>query len=183
MKKCNRTIHLASYTMSELPISDVLSKAYEDYSDAIFRFCYVRLGNREHALDFTQETFIKTWEYLRGGKEVEKIRPFLYRVATNIIIDHSRKKKESSLDHLMNQGFDIPTGDAGKLHDALDVKYLIRIVSTMDEKYREAILLRYVDDLSIQEIATIVGESENVVSVRIHRGIQQVKTEYKKKNG
>jgi RNA polymerase sigma-70 factor, ECF subfamily len=161
--------------MSKPTTSPLFLKAYEDYSDAIFRFCYVRLRNRDLALDIMQETFIKTWEYLGAGKEVLNLRAFLYRVANNLIIDYSRKKKETSLDNLMEQGFDAPADDDGNLHKALDAKYIIRIVQDMDEKYRDVLLLRYVDDLSIKDIADIVGESENVVSVRIHRGVQQVR--------
>ncbi len=161
--------------MSKPSTHDLFLKAYEDYSDAIFRFCYVRLRQRELALDIMQETFIKTWEYLRADKEIQNLRAFLYRVANNLIIDYSRKKKESSLDYLMEQGFDAPAEDRDVLHTSLDAQYVVRMVQDMDEKYRDVIILRYVEDLPIKEIADIIGESENVVSVRLHRGIQQVK--------
>jgi len=169
--------------MSKPGISELFLKAYEDYSDAIFRFCYVRVRQRDLALDITQETFIKTWEYLRADKEIWNLRAFLYQVARNLIIDYSRKKKEPSLDHLMDQGFDAPADDNHQLYNALDVKYLMRIIQNMDEKYCDVILMRYVDELSIKGIADIIGESENVVSVRIHRGLQQVRNLISKSNG
>jgi len=161
--------------MSQSSLSHLFQQAYEDYSDAIFRYCLVRIQQRELALDLTQETFIKTWEYLSDGKKVDNLRAFLYRVANNLIIDYVRKKKESSLDKLMEQGFDAPAEDRNTIHNALDAKYVIRMLGQIDEKYRTVILLRYVDDLPIKEIAEIVGKSENVVSVRIHRGVQQIK--------
>ncbi len=169
--------------MSKPGTSELFLKAYENYSDAIFRFCYVRVRQRDLALDITQETFIKTWEYLRADKEVRNLRAFLYQVARNLITDYSRKKKESSLDNLMNHGFDAPADDDHQLYDVLDVKYLVRIIQGMDGKYRDVILMRYVDELPIKEIADIIGESENVVSVRIHRGLQQVRNLIPKSNG
>ena len=83
-------------------------KAYDEYSDAIFRHCYFRVSDREKAKDLTQDTFTKTWEYVLKNGEVTDLRAFLYKVANNLIIDTYRKKKEDSLDDMMeNSSFDI----------------------------------------------------------------------------
>jgi len=68
-------------------------EAYDTYNDDIFRFCIVKVRNRDIALDIAQDTFTKTWEYLSSGKEIDNMRAFLYQVARNAIIDWSRKKK------------------------------------------------------------------------------------------
>ena len=78
---------------------------YNTYSDAIFRHCYFRLkGDRETAKEFVQETFIRTWKY-RKTHEIHNIRAFLYRVATNLIINESRRAKRPtvSLDYLRDE--------------------------------------------------------------------------------
>ena len=54
---------------------------YDGYSDEIFRFVLSQTRNRDRALDITQETFIKTWDYLRNDNEIERARPFLYKTA------------------------------------------------------------------------------------------------------
>lgn len=154
---------------------DILLKAYEDYADAIFRYCFVRIRHRELARDLMQDTFIKTWDYLRNGNQVNNIRAFLYKVANNLIIDYSRKKKEASLDALMDQGFDASGTEEEVMATTIDAQYVVKMLTRLDEKYRDVIYYRYVDDLPIQEIAEIIGESDNVVSVRLHRGIQQLK--------
>ena len=69
-------------------------EAYDQYSDAIFRYCYYRVYDREKAKDCVQEAYCRTWKYMESGKEIENLRALLYRIATNIIIDDSRKKKE-----------------------------------------------------------------------------------------
>src|SRR3989344_280465 len=82
--------------------------AYDEHADALFRHCLIRVRDREIAKDIVQETFSRTWKYLSEGKEVDYIRAFLYRVANNLIVDGSRKKKTSSLDALMEEdGFEI----------------------------------------------------------------------------
>ena len=154
---------------------DSFINAYDTYADAIFRHCYFRVYDRERAKDIMQETFMKTWEYIASGNEIENIRAFLYRVANNCIIDNARKKKERSLDELQEQGFEPGYDDTKKHQDRLDAHAALAIVDQLDDKYREAVLLRYLDDLSPKEIASIINESENVVSVRIHRGLAQLK--------
>lgn len=150
-------------------------KAYEQHSDAIFRYCYFRVYDREHALDLVQETFMKTWEYLASGRQIGNLKAFLYKVANNMIIDSARKKKALSLDELRENGFDPALDEREKTERSLDMQILLDNLKDVDEIYREAILLRYVEDLSPEEIAAVTGETPNNISVRIHRGIRQLR--------
>lgn len=149
--------------------------AYEKYSDAIFRYCFYRVYEREKAKDLVQEVYMKTWQYLSKGNEVENIRAFLYRVARNLIIDGSRKKKESSLDEMHESGFDAKFDDRRQKEIEIDMKMAIEVIKNLDEKYREVLLLRYVDGFSPKEISSMIDETENAVSVRIHRGMKQLR--------
>lgn len=96
-------------------------KAYDDYSQAIFRYCYFRVFDREQARDLVQETFMKTWEYLASGKEVQNLRAFLYKVANNMVIDLSRKKKSLSIEDLAEKGFDPLVEERPKIQQRLDI--------------------------------------------------------------
>jgi RNA polymerase sigma-70 factor (ECF subfamily) len=150
-------------------------KVYDEHADAIYRFCYFRLFDKEKAEELTQEAFMRTWEYLASGKKVDNIRAFVYRVARNSIVDYFRKKKEVSLDNLHEQGFDVSIEDASRWESIIDGGDAIRAITLLDEKYRDVLLFRHVDGLLVKEIAVIVGESENAVSVRLHRGLKQLK--------
>lgn len=149
--------------------------AYEQYSDAIFRYCYYRVFDREKAKDYAQEAYCRTWKYLAEGKEVENIRAFLYRTAGNIIIDESRKRKAISLDGIMEKGFTPKNDPRQKTQDYFTGKEIIHIIKSLDEKYRDVILMKYVDDLSTKEIAFALNETENNVYVRLSRGMEKVK--------
>lgn len=150
-------------------------EVYDKHAEAIFRFCYFKLSSKEKAEEITQEAFMKTWEYLCQNKEIENIRAFVYRVAKNSIVDYYRKKKEVSLDELHEQGFDVSKDEHGRLENILDGEQAIQAIQKLDDKYREALFLRYVNDASVKEIAEIIEETENVVSVRIHRGLKQLR--------
>lgn len=152
---------------------------YDTYADAIFRHCYFRVFDREQAVDLMQETFMKTWEYLAAGKEVQHMRAFLYRTANNLIIDQARRAKlrqEESLEDLQEKGFDVRGEDGAAFGTSLDEQRVVATIARLEEPYRSAVLMRYVDELSPKEIAEALGESPNVVSVRIHRGLQQLRS-------
>jgi len=66
---------------------------YKADSDAIFRFCLVRVSDREQAMDITEETFLRLWKSLLDGKEILNNKAFLFTLARHLIIDWYRKKK------------------------------------------------------------------------------------------
>lgn len=153
-----------------------LSKAYENFSDAIFRHCFYRVYQREHALDLTQQVFMKTWEYIAKGNPIENLRAFLYRTANNLIIDEVRKKKDQvSLDVLEEQGME-PAFDRQAAHeDQLDGAEIANYLKQLPKDDRELLVMRYIDDLSPKEIAEILEETANVISVRLNRAIKKLR--------
>jgi len=152
-------------------------KAYDDLSDALFRRFYFKLSDKEKALDLVQETFTKTWQYLSEGKEIQNLKSFLYTIANHMIIDEYRKKKSVSLDTLAEGGFD-PGEDAQhlKMIENIELEGVLKSIENLPKKYQEIITMRYVDGLTPQQIAEILGETENAVSVRINRAIKKIQT-------
>ncbi len=149
--------------------------AYNDFSESIFRYCYSRLSNRERALEIMQETFMNAWNYLMQGNTISYLKAFLYRTANNLIVDQYRKKKTLSLDDLHEKGFDPWLDSEEKLYYAIEGKQALRALSSINQKYHEALALRYVEGFSIKEIAAKVRETQNNVSVRIHRGLKDLR--------
>ena len=147
------------------------TKTYEEHSDALFRYCYFRVSDREKALDLVQDVFTKTWHYIQEGNTVENIRAFLYTTARHLIIDEYRKKKNLSLDALVDQGVEPSISIMTSLETSIDAALAIEEVKKLPEAYSEILFMRYVSDMSVQDIAEALKLSENVVSVRIHRGM------------
>jgi RNA polymerase sigma-70 factor, ECF subfamily len=158
--------------------------AFERYSDELFRHCSMRISDRERALELTQDAFMRTWDYVRKGGEVRELRPFLYQTLRNLIIDEYRKVKLHSLDSMLENAESgameamLPQDDTNTVEAAmerLDAKQALKRVDELPEAYREVILLRYVEGFTPKEISMVVGESENVVSVRIHRALKKMR--------
>ncbi len=161
--------------MQKDQIEQQFTQVYEKYSDAIFRYCYYRVFDREKAKDVMQEAYSRTWKYLNEGKQVDNIRAFIYKTANNIIIDDFRKKKQVSLNQIMEKGFSPSTDPREKTDHYFAGQEILEVVKSLDEKYREVILLKYVEDLSTKEIAMVLNETENNIYVRLNRGFAKVK--------
>ena len=150
--------------------------AYHEYKDAIFRHCYFHTFQRERAQELMQEAFLKTWEYIAEGHDIDNVRAFLYRVATNLVYNDSRKKKETSLDKLQEEGFDPGTEDKALQRDVVAEEHVLAVLGKIEQPYRAALTMRYLEGLSPQEIADATGEPPNTVSVRISRGLKQLRS-------
>jgi RNA polymerase sigma-70 factor (ECF subfamily) len=154
-------------------------KAFEEYNDALFRHAYIRVSNREKAIDIVHDTFTKVWSYIKEGYEIDSFRPFLYKVLNNLIIDEYRRRKESSLDELLEKegvdegSFDDLTESSVEVLAAtIDGRKAFELLQEIPDQYREVITLRFVDQLGPKEISDLIEESENVISVRLHRGLK-----------
>ena len=124
-----------------------------------------------------QETFIRTWEYILKGEKVENIRAFFYRVLNNLVVDEIRRKKSLSLEEITEGGFQASDNKVGKLQVELGAEAvnLMRSMEKMEEEKKQLLIMRFIDGLGPKEIASVVGESENVISVRLSRALKELR--------
>jgi RNA polymerase sigma-70 factor (ECF subfamily) len=148
---------------------------YALYQKAIFRYCFRMCHDREVSQDLTQETFLRFWLCLRRKQEIRNARAFLYRIAHNLLVDHMREKKGTSLDQLLETGFE-PTIDLWhQTHSRLDAERPLRKLGKMRNPYKQVLHRRFILGQAPTEIANITGEASNTVSVRIFRGLKHLR--------
>lgn len=152
------------------------------HTDSLFRYCFFKVSDREVAKDLVQDTFMKTWNYLTKGEEIDNIRAFFYRILNNLIIDEYRKKKSISLEILEESGFEPEFNEVEILENNIDATYALSLLDKIPQMYKDIIVLRYVEDLSIKEIALITNQPENTVSVKLHRGLKKAQEIFKSQN-
>lgn len=156
---------------------------YREYAPKLFKYCYFRVHSKEDAEDLTGNVFMKTWDYLAQGNKVDNLRAFLYRSAHNLVVDFyktSKKDREVSIHGFGDDTIDIHD-DTNIERDAetkLLVKEVMEKLEVVPEAYREIIVLRYINELSIAEIAETTGMTENNVSVKLHRATEKLKSLY-----
>lgn len=159
--------------------TNTFEKIYQNESDAIFRFCLTRVSNREQALDLTQETFLRLWQSLIQGEEILNNRAFLFTIARHLVIDWYRKKKSFSLEKMIDSeeiGYDLPDETTiDNIDFGAEGRYLLAKINELNPTHRDPVYLRFVEDLSPQEIGKILGISANATSVRINRGLLELR--------
>lgn len=160
-------------------IEEKYIQACDENANALFRYSLFKVSDRDLAKDLVQETFLRAWNHVAGGGTVDNFKAFFYRILGNIIIDQYRKKKTVSLDSLTDAGFDIRVDEGGRVADMIDGKMAIEVIQRIPEKYREVIFMKYVQDMTNQEIAAFLKETENSISVKLHRGIKKIKEIFK----
>jgi len=148
---------------------------YDTYADSIYRFCSAKTSSGEVAEDLTQEVFMRFWQSVREGEKAENERAFLYRIARNLIIDWYRKKKTQSLDALSEAGYDFAGTGYEDLKRTSEAREALAVVARLDEASREVIMMRFVEGLPPGDIAVVLGESANAVSVRINRAVKKLR--------
>ena len=158
---------------------DLLDRLIEQYQHRLLRYLFHLSGNRELAEDLFQETWIRV---LERGHQYDGKREFstwLYAVARNLTIDHLRKKRHVSLDELMQDDEQhAPFEPADTRPSALDRvaqreqnEGISAGLAGLPAEYREAVVLRYQDELSLQEISAVTGAPLGTVKSRLYRGL------------
>lgn len=155
-------------------------EVYEAHAEAIYRHCFFRVFQKQLAEELMQEAFMKTWEYLEDGHDVENLRAFLYKVANNLIIDYSRKKKEQSLEQMMEDhpSFEPSDTKEGDIERAMLLREVREAMEQLPEEQRDLLVMRYVDDLDPKDIARVLGITSNHVSVKLNRAMRELKQQF-----
>lgn len=154
---------------------------HSTHANALFRHCVSRVRDRELAKDIVHETFARTWMYVAEGKHVDHMRAFLYRTLNNLIVDTIRKQRTVSLDAMQEDDHFEPMAEPHEPPPELreEMRTALALISSLDDTYASVITMRYIDGFSHGEIANILNLSENVVSVRIHRGTKKLRELWK----
>jgi len=163
------------------------------YKDKIFHLAYRMLGNAHEAEDIVQETFLRVFKNLDRYDETQKFSTWIYRIGTNLCIDRLRKRKSAySLDA------DMPDGEGADWYSLLPgneetpEKQLIlsetqaqvrEAIDTLPEKYKSIVILRYIHDLSLQEIGEILDMPVTTVKTRVHRGREYLRKKLEEEFG
>ena len=161
-------------SINQLNSRQDLEDLFKWLNEPLYKYVYIRCGyNRELAEDITQDIFVKAWEKRNTfNPSKSTLKNWIYVIARNHLIDTYRKKKISvkSFDE------DIYVKDLNiSVEDEAVVSDILKNLDRLKEKEKEVIVLRYVQDLEIEDIAKILGKSKNTTKVMIHRAIKKLK--------
>lgn len=164
--------------------ADAFGELYNAYIGKIYRYILFKVPTHEEAEDLAADVFLRAWQHLyQQQRPVHSLNAFLYQVAKNIVIDFYRGRAQS--------GLSISTELVGELADwkqqrlfqqveqALELANIERSIRQLKDEYKDVVLLRYVEELSVGEIAHILGKSRGTVRVMIYRALKVIRDHLK----
>lgn len=147
---------------------------YERYAKAIYRYIYFRVGEADLAEDLQAEVFLRMYESLERYEDRGwPISAWLYRIAHDRTVDSIRRRRYRQHIPLENWG-GACDGPELEVDARLDYEELNRHLLDLTDDQRQVIYLRFMADLSIQEVATRLGRTEGAVKALQHRGLQSL---------
>jgi RNA polymerase sigma-70 factor, ECF subfamily len=164
---------------------ELLDELIELYQHRLLRYLLFLTGKREVAEDLFQETWMRV--LLRGAQYNGKARfdTWLFTIARNLVIDLSRKRTMASLDEMSEGGeddrpFEIAMSGPSPLdqfQSREDCAEVGEVLLKLEPNYREVLVLRFYEELSLEEIATMTKAPLSTVKSRLYRGLAALKPE------
>ena len=164
---------------------ELLDSLIEQYQHRLLRYLIFLTGKREVSEDLFQETWIRV--LLRGAQFNGKSRfdTWLFTIARNLVIDLSRKRTMASLDEMSETGenerpFEVPVNDPSPLdqfQSSEDRAEIHEVLVRLEAHSREVLVLRFYEELSLEEIAGITRAPLSTVKSRLYRGLAAIKPE------
>ena len=163
---------------------DLLDRLIEQYQHRLYRYLLFLTGNKALAEDLFQETWIRVLERGHQYNAKSKFESWLFAIARNLVIDVSRRKKIASLEELgdseSNQPFELPDEHSIsplQLLVSRESKQAVQLsLLKIPAYYREVLLLRFQEELSLEEISAVLATPISTVKSRLYRGLTVLKS-------
>ncbi len=155
--------------------ADAFGVLYTHHLDAIYRYVYFRVSDVPLAEDLTEEVFVRAWTAIPNYKpQGHRFTSWLYRIASNIVVDHYRRKASQGGENEaeMEKLPDTQSLPEEQLAKQQDYASLARAVQQLGDDEQHVIILRFVEGLSHREVADAIGKSEGASRVIQHRALE-----------
>jgi len=164
---------------------ELLADLVERCQHRLVRYLLYLTGRREYAEDLAQETWVRVLQRGSQYNGRQRFDPWLFAIARNLAIDYLRKKRKAVQTASLRNDRDAmlvlpfsgpsPFEAAARSEDAIRLAGQLQILSPL---YREALLLRFQEDLSLPEIAQVLGAPVTTVTSRIYRGLAALRSAF-----
>lgn len=157
-------------------------QVYEAFLAPMYRFILFKVSHRQDAEDLSAQVFLRAWQHLyHQQRPVENLRAFLYQVAKNLVIDFYRQRARDGISLEPYEAAAARVDEKQlqlfrRIEHAIELDDIERALRSLKDEYKEVVLLRYVEELSVKEISAIVGKSHGAVRVILFRALKLLRT-------
>lgn len=151
---------------------EAFAQLYENHFDKIYRYVALRIGNKTEAEDVTQQVFLNALRSISSFKwKGTPVSAWLFRIAHNLVVDYLRKEKKQATTPLDESLVSSDSSPQLVAEHRLDIEQLTSATQRLTEAQREVISLRFAGELSVAEVAKVMGKSEGAVKALQHSAI------------
>ncbi len=156
--------------MTKKSLTDQIAEFVVENQDSSYRLAYGYVKNVEDALDIVQESIFKAISAMDSLKNPRYIKTWFYRIIVNTSLDFMRKNKKV----VLTDGESRSSLDAGTVDNDNDLD-LQQALAELPDHYRVIVVLRYFEDLKIQEIAGILNENLSTVKTHLYKALEMLR--------
>ncbi len=154
---------------------DAFEVLFRQYERLVFKNAYLITGRREEAEDVLQNVFVSVWKSRHTfNPDKGKFSTWLHRITVNECL-RKRQKKEPALVPLENLNLPDSGGGEEAAMNKEECERVIAAMNTLDKRHRGVLVLRYLNDLSYDEIARTMGIPLGTVKSRINKGLKNLR--------
>ncbi|MBD3363507.1 sigma-70 family RNA polymerase sigma factor [Candidatus Dojkabacteria bacterium] len=149
---------------------------FYSFNKKIYKYIFLRIGYRKAlAEDMTQEVFMKVWEKRELYNTKKSFKTWIYTIARNLLIDFyrkqdTRKKYRKAIDEIELNSI----GQDADFDCEIIIDYVLEKMNELSEAEKELIILRYIEQLEIEEIAEIINHKYDTTKVYINRALHKL---------
>ena len=165
------------YKMSQVA-REILIEYIKENQDKLYKIAYTYTKNKDLSLDIVQEAVTKALENIHKLKQEEFVTTWFYRILINEALQSvKRNKKHIEYELIDNEAY--YHGDEENIVENIDI---YNKIEKLNNKLKTVIILRFFENLKIEEIAVITKTNTNTVKSRLYKGLNEIKKEYERSN-
>ncbi|UYO35675.1 RNA polymerase sigma factor [Bacillus zhangzhouensis] len=158
--------------MKKRTIDDQFADYVMEHKHSFYRLSYSYVKNQEDAMDVVQEAIHKALKSVHRLEDASKMHSWFYKIVVNTALDFLRKKKRVQVTD--DDTLEFLSQGESDIYEDQDVK---RAIEDLPEMYRVIIILRFFEDLKLEDIAQILDENENTIKTRLYKALRLLKVE------
>lgn len=151
---------------NKIKLIDYIKQRQNDF----YRLAYSYVKNKESALDIVQESIYKALKAIDNIEDATSIKTWMYRIIVNTSLSYIKKNKKEVL---KDEIYDATEAETVNVIDKID---LYNAIDLLDDTYKTVIILRYFEDMKIEDIARVTDNNINTVKTRIYAAVSKLRT-------
>jgi RNA polymerase sigma-70 factor, ECF subfamily len=160
-------------------LNEWITKLFHELRTPVFRYVYALIQNASEAEDITQECFLRLFTELHGGKPIDHVKPWLFRVSHNLALDRQRQHG-ARLERIDDDAFDLADDRSASSEEALLQKERLKLMRAAMERLstqQRACLLLRAENFRYRDIASLLGITKSTVFENVRRGLSHLTKE------